>query len=110
MPGRTPLRRAIALGLALGLPVVGGARLALDLQTKVETRAHVHAEKPACCTWGHDHRLCVLVYHAPWSPAADAPGITLPEPPQTDHTLERQSPSRGHEIRLHRARSPPQPA
>jgi hypothetical protein len=102
--------RAIALGLALGLPAVTGARLALDMRTTIETRSHVHAEKPACCTWSHDHRLCVLVYQAPWSPASVAPRIALPLPPLLATPAEREPARDGGEVRLQTARSPPQPA
>lgn len=62
-------QRVIALLLLATLPAIGAARLSLDARTALHGQPHVETEHNNIGAWGHDHRLCVLVFQSPWSPA-----------------------------------------
>jgi hypothetical protein len=101
------LRRVVALQLAIALPAVVGARLALDIRSAPHAYSHVETKHGESCADGHDHTLCVLVFAAPWSDAAPAPRIklsTLPEsvPPLVAYRCDYEA-----QIRLAFARAPP---
>jgi hypothetical protein len=55
-----------------------GARLTLDSREIIDPTAHVQGEHGGRCAYAHDHRLCLLIYHAVWSPAPPAPQVSLP--------------------------------
>jgi hypothetical protein len=100
-------RRAVALLLAVALPAVVGARLALDIRSAPHAYPHVETKHGEACADGHDHTLCVLVFATPWADAAPAPQVelsALPEfvPPFVAYRCEYEA-----QIRLALARAPP---
>jgi hypothetical protein len=107
MRKRLLLRRAIALHLLVVLPGVVGARLSLDARWTIDPRGHVEAEHDDGCAGVHDHRLCVLVLHTPWSPAASVPQLVTPAPSAQAASIAPDNPHYSGEVALPVARSPP---
>jgi hypothetical protein len=107
MRRRAQLRQAIAFGLLIGLPAVVAARQGLDARMMLEFRGHVESEHGASCSWGHDHRLCLLVYQTPWSPGPVAPRVELPVPSLLATFALEKTASHAEQVRLQTARSPP---
>ncbi len=99
-------RRVNALLLLVTLPTVVGAHLALDACTVLTTQSHIDSEHHGV-TRSHDHRLCVLLAHNPWSPVTPgtvpaAPAPNHPVPIELDGDDEQSDP-----LRLQFARAPP---
>lgn len=101
------LRRVVALQLAIALPAVFGARLALDIRSAACAELHVEAKHSDTCAAGHDHTLCALVFNTPWSGTAPAPQLELSAPPELAAPIVASVPDCQAQIRPTRARAPP---
>lgn len=107
MPTRRLPRRIIALQLLLVLPGVLGGRLCLDARWTVDRIGHIEVEHHDSCARAHDHRLCVLVFYTPWSPAPSLPGVA---PLARIAEAPLSAPEDAHhpsQVQLKVARSPP---
>jgi hypothetical protein len=106
MQMQRPTRRLIAFQLLVILPAVMGVRAALDFRTVLTTTHQVKAEHSGCGAQAHDHRLCLLVYRAPWSDAPSTPDLSLPfctvKQPTGESVVHID-----RELRLQLARAPP---
>ncbi len=101
------LRRTVALQLAIALPTVVGARLALDIRSAPNAERHVEAEHGDACAEAHDHTLCALIFSTPWSDAPPAPHVEPSSPPEVTAPLVASICDREAQIRLAYARAPP---
>ena len=101
------IRQAVALQLAIALPTVFGARLALDIRSAVHAELHVEAKHSDVCAAGHDHTLCALVFSTPCSGAAPAPQLQLSAPPEFAAPLGAGVCEPQAQISPTRARAPP---
>ncbi|MGD2218303.1 MAG: hypothetical protein PVJ64_16215 [Gemmatimonadales bacterium] len=102
-----PIRRAVALLLAIALPTVFGARLALDIRSATYAELHVEAKHGDICAAGHDHSLCAVIYSTPWSGTAPAPQLSLSAPPEFAVPLLAMVCDTQAQIQPTRARAPP---
>lgn len=100
-------QRLIASLLLVTLPALAAARLSLDARAAFHNQGNVenlHNGRPGAA---HDHRLCVLLMHAPWSHGE--PSAIVPVPPRSHQVLlgeARAFPGR-HVVQLQQARAPP---
>lgn len=104
---RALLRRVVALQLLLLLPAGLGARLCLDARWTVDSYGHVEVEHHDACARAHDHRLCVLLFHTPLSPAPTLPGVASSAPIADAAPAGPSDAPRSEQVRLTVARSPP---
>ena len=101
------MRQAVALQLAIALPTVFGARLALDIRSAMSAELHVEANHSDVCAAGHDHTLCALVFSTPLSDAAPAPQLGLSAPPVFAAPLLASECDPQAQVHPTRARAPP---
>ena len=101
------LRRAVALQLAIALPTVVGARLALDVRSATHDELRVETEHGDACAKAHDHTLCALVFKTPWSDVEPGPQVELSTPPEVAMPLSASRCDYEVQIRLALARAPP---
>lgn len=68
-------RSLIAFLVLVTLPGLAAARLSLDARTALHNQSNLESAHNGHRSATHDHRLCVLLIHTPWSPgeAAAAP-------------------------------------
>lgn len=109
MLNRGSVKRSVASLLLVATTVVVGGRLALDIRSMPGPQSRIEVEHNACCATAHDHRLCLLVYHSPWSPAHAVPGIAQRAPQAKASPIPELIANRDGPIRPLRARSPPTP-
>ncbi|MGD8867772.1 MAG: hypothetical protein PVI01_09080 [Gemmatimonadales bacterium] len=99
--------RLIAFLVLVTLPALAAARLTLDARTAFRNQANVESEHNGRPGATHDHRLCVLLIHAPWSPGEPAAVATVPCQSQHDPLGQARGLPGHHAIQLQQARAPP---
>jgi hypothetical protein len=103
------VRRGFALLLLLAVPAAAGGRLLLDVRSVPDSQPHVEIEHCTGCAAAHDHRLCVLTYHTPWSPAESMATLDASIPPAAAVPNADTMAYGGGRLSLRPARAPPSP-
>ncbi len=107
MKAKPAARLIVAVGLTVALPTVTAAQLVLDARAASHRDAGIETKHGQPCRFGHNHLLCTLTSHTPWSTPPSRPLWRLVVPPSLATPPAIRRAVGGGAARLTLARAPP---